>query len=150
MTKWVEAKAVPREIEQVVVDFLHEDIYTRFGIPREIVRDQGTSHLVTSLFQQYKIKHRLSSPYHPQANGQVESTNKVLESIVTKTMEQHHKDLADRLPKAIWAYQTTWKNTIGYNPYELVYGRKVLLPIEFQIKTLRTAAEIGMNLLGAQ
>ena len=67
-----------------------------------------------------------------------------------KTVEQHHKDLADQLPKAIWAYQTTWKNTKGYNPYELVYGRQVLLPIEFQIKTFWTAAEIGMSMSEAQ
>ena len=52
VTKWEEAKAIPRATEQVVVDFLHEDIFTRFGIPREIVTDQGTqftSHLVTVL-----------------------------------------------------------------------------------------------------
>ena len=101
VTKWVEEKVVPRATKQVVVDFLHEDIFTRFGVPREIVTNQGsqfTSHLMTTLVQQYKIKHRLSSPYHPQANGQVESTNKVLESILTKTMEQHHKDWADQLP----------------------------------------------------
>ena len=88
----------------MVVDFLHEDIFTQFGIPREIITDQGTqftSHLVTTLVQQYKIKHRLSSPYHPQANEQVESTNKVLESILTKTVEQLHKDWADWLPEAI-------------------------------------------------
>lgn len=98
VTKWVEAKAIPRATEQVVVDFLHEDIFTRFGVPREIVNDQGsqfTSHLMTALVQQYKIKHRLSSPYHPQTNGQLESTNKVLESILTKTVDQHHKDWAD-------------------------------------------------------
>ena len=54
VTKWVEAKVVPRATEQVVVDFLNEDIFTRFGIPREIVTDQGTqftSHLVTTLVQ---------------------------------------------------------------------------------------------------
>ena len=59
VTKWVEAKVIPRAIEQVVVDFLHEDIFTRFGVPKEIVTDQGmqfTSHLVQSLVQQYKIK----------------------------------------------------------------------------------------------
>ena len=106
--------------------------------------------MVTSLVQQYKIKHRLSSSYHPQANGQVESTNKVLESILTKTVEQHHKDWADQLPEAIWAYRTTWKNTTGYNPYELVYGKQVFLPIEFQIKTFRIATKIGMNLSEAQ
>ena len=42
ITKWVEAKVVPRAIEQVVANFLHEDIFTRFGVPREIVTDQGS------------------------------------------------------------------------------------------------------------
>ena len=42
VTKWVETKVVPRATEQVVVYFLNEDIFTRFGIPREIVTDQGT------------------------------------------------------------------------------------------------------------
>ena len=65
-------------------------------------------------------------------------------------MEQHRKNWANRLPKVIWAYRTTWKNTTGYNPYELVYGKQVLLLIEFQIKTFWTAAEIGMNLSKAQ
>ena len=73
-----------------------------------------------------------------------------MEAILYKTVEQNQKDWADRLPEAIWAYRTTWKNTTGYNPYELVYGMKVLLPIEFQIKIFRTTAEIGMDLSEAQ
>ena len=153
VTKWVEAKEIPRATEQVVVYFLHEDIFTRFGVPSEIVTSQGTqftSHLVHSLVQQYKIKHRLSCPYHPHANGHIQSTNKLLEAILTKTVEQHHKDWEDQLLESIWAYRTTWKNTMGYSPYELVYGRKFLLPIKFQIKTFRIAAEIGMNLSEAQ
>jgi hypothetical protein len=32
----------------------------------------------------------------------------------------------------------------------LVYGKQVLLPIEFQIKTFRTAVQVGMNLDEAQ
>lgn len=115
--------------------------------------DQGTqftSNLVKAMVQQYKIKHRLSSPYHPQEIGQVESTNKVLDSILTKSMAKHHKDQSDRMAEEIWLYRTTWKNTTGYNPYELVYGRQALLPIEFQIKTFRTAGKICMNLTEAQ
>lgn len=42
VTKWVEAKAFPRAIEQVVVDFLYKDIFIGFGIPQEIVTNQGT------------------------------------------------------------------------------------------------------------
>ena len=42
VTKWVEAKSLYQSNEQSVVDFLFEEIFTRFGVPREIVTDQGT------------------------------------------------------------------------------------------------------------
>ena len=132
VTKWVEAKALYQANEQSVVDFLFEEIFTRFGVPREIVIDQGTqlmSKLVKSITQQYQIRHRTSSPYHPQANGQVESTNKVIEAILIKTIQSNHTDWVDRLPEELWAYRTSWRNTTGYTPYELVYGKQVLLPI---------------------
>jgi len=42
VTKWVEAKALHFATQNVVVSFLFEDIFTRFGVPREILTDQGT------------------------------------------------------------------------------------------------------------
>jgi transposase InsO family protein len=102
------------------------------------------------LTYKYGIKHCKSSPYHPQANGQVESMNKVLEAILTEKIHLHHKDWADRLLETLWAYQTTWRNTTSHTPYELAYGKKILLPIEFQIHTFRIAAKLGLNLDEAQ
>ena len=142
VTKWVEAKALVSATENSVVNFLYEDVFTRFGVPREIMTDQGsqfTSNLVEKLMEEYKVNHRKSTPYHPQANGQVESTNKVLESIITKTVHLHIRDWAERLPEALWAYRTTWINTTGHSPYELVYGKEVMFPIEFQVKTFNMA-----------
>ena len=52
VTKWVEAKALPRATEQAVSDFLYEKVFTRFGVSREIVIDRGlqfTSKLIKSL-----------------------------------------------------------------------------------------------------
>jgi hypothetical protein len=52
VTKWVEAKALYSANEQSVVDFLFEEIFTRFRVPQEIVIDQGTqftSNLVKAL-----------------------------------------------------------------------------------------------------
>jgi hypothetical protein len=46
----------------------------------------------------------------------------------------------------LWAFRTAWRNTIGHTPYELVYGKKVLLPIEFQEKPFRTSIQLGMDL----
>ena len=65
---------------------------------------------------------------------------------MTKTVKQHRKDWSDKLLEALWAYCTTWKNTTSFSPYEMVYGKQVLLPIEFQISTYRLAAELGMDL----
>lgn len=68
MTKWVEAKAVAKATEQVVLDFLFEEIFSRYDTPRDIVSDGGaqfTSHEIAKLMQKYGLKHRVTYPYHP-------------------------------------------------------------------------------------
>jgi hypothetical protein len=153
VTKWVEEKSLFRAKEKYVVEFIYEDIFTHFYVPCEIVTDQGTqftSKLMRELTEKYGIKHFKSSPYHPQANGHVEYTNKVLEAILTNIVQLHHQDWVDRLLEALWAYQTTWRNTTGHTPYDLVYGKQVLLPIEFQVRTFRIVMELGLNLDEAQ
>ena len=37
----------------------------------------------------------------------------------------------------------------GHTPYELVYGKQVLLAIEFKVKTYRVATQLGMDLTEA-
>jgi hypothetical protein len=153
MTKWVEAKALIRASEEVVLAFLFEDIFVRFGIPRELVTDGGppfTSYKFEALLSKYHVLHRIASPYHPQGNGQVESTNKVIEAILTKTVRENRRDWSDRLHEALWAYRTTWRSTTGFSPYELVYGKSPVFPIEFEIKTLRTASAVNLDLTMAQ
>ena len=78
------------------------------------------------------------------------STNKVFEQILTKIVHLHRGDWAERLPKALWAYRTTWRNTTGHTPYELVYGKQVLFPIDFQVKRFKMAVQLGMDLSEAQ
>ena len=108
------------------------------------------SHQFEALLWKYHVQHRVASPYHPQANGHMESTNKVIASILTRTVKIHQKDWADRLPEALWAYRTTWRNTTGFSPYDLVYGKIAIFPIEFEIKTLKTATEVNLDVTQAQ
>jgi IS30 family transposase len=80
MTKWVEAIDFPNATEEVVIKFLFELILF-YGLPREVITDGGsqfTTHKITATLLNYHIKHKVTSPYHPQEKGQVESTNKVL------------------------------------------------------------------------
>jgi len=54
------------------------------------------------------------------------------------------------LVEATWAYNTTWKTTTASTPYDLVYGKKALLSIEFEYNTLRLAAQLDLDLIHAQ
>ena len=80
----------------------------------------------------------------------MESTNKVIEFILTKTVKSHRRDWVERLPEALCTYQTTWHNTTGFSSYKLVYRKNVVFPLEFEIKTLRTALEENMDLTESQ
>ena len=42
VTKWIEAKALFRATNKSVVEFIYEEIFTLFGVPREIVTNQGS------------------------------------------------------------------------------------------------------------
>lgn len=136
-----------------VAKFLYESISTRFSVPRELVFDQGaqfTSNLITTLMEEYKIRHEKYSPYHPQANDQVEVTNMELKEILTQTLLVHKKDWATKLPEALWAYRTTWKTTTRFTPFHLVYGKLAMMHVEFEHKTLRKKLELDLDLIISQ
>lgn len=141
--------ALTQAKEEKVASFLFNNIMQRFGAPRFLVSDQGPqfmSKMIKQFVDHYQIKHKKASSYHPQTSGQVEVTNRELENILKKIVASHKKDWADKLPEAVWAYNITWNSTTGFTPYELVYGKKPLLPIEFEIQTLKLAMKVGLNL----
>eukprot|EP00253_Pinus_taeda_P002875 PITA_02875 len=147
LTKWAETKAIKATTEEKVAKFLRENIFYKFGYPRELVTDQGsqfTSNLIEDFLAHHKIKHRTSTPYHPQANGLVEATNRALEGILTEVVGSSRKDWADCLVEA------TWNTTTSFTPYELVYGKRASLSIKFEYNTLRTATQLDLDLSHAQ
>jgi hypothetical protein len=153
MTKWDEVKAMKDATKQNVVAFLQECIFSRFGYPREIVTNQGpqfTSRIIEEIMKEHNIHHRKSTPYHPQANGQAEVTNQELENILTIEISMNKKNWSKKLIEVAWAYNITWNTTTGLTPFELVYGKKVMLPIEFEYWTLRTITELDTDLPSTQ
>lgn len=75
LTGWVEARAIPNKTKQQVVNFLISEIFTRHGVPREIVTDRGGEFIndaVKELCDQFGIVKIATSAYHQQANGIVE------------------------------------------------------------------------------
>ena len=58
VSKWVEVIATPTNNAQVVLKFLHKNIFTQFGTPRAIVSDEGT-HFCNKLFDNYWLSMKL-------------------------------------------------------------------------------------------
>nr|GFB30018.1 reverse transcriptase domain-containing protein [Tanacetum cinerariifolium] len=105
--------------------------------PKAIISDRGT-HFCNDKFlrvmEKYGVTHRLSTAYHPQTSGQVEVTNRGLKHILEKTMGENRALWSDKLEDALWAFRTTYKTSIGYTPYRLVYGKACHLPLEIEHK----------------
>src|SRR5437868_1075523 len=97
-----------------------------------ILSDNGKnfiSETVRILCEKFLIKHIFSSPYHPQTNGMVERLNRTLCSSLAKVKEKD-EDWDIHIPTILFAYRTKRHTTTGYTPFQLVYGRQAILPIE--------------------
>lgn len=91
------------------------------------------------------VIHRTSAPYHPQANGQAESTNKPLCTSLTKIVEGICTDWEQKLHSVLWVYQCAYKKAIGTTPFNLVYGLDAILPIKFLVPTLQVALQLDWS-----
>ena len=68
VSKWVEVVALPTNDSKVVVNFLINNIFSRFGVPMALISDEGTHFLnkmMENLLKKYDAKHKIPTPYHP-------------------------------------------------------------------------------------
>ncbi|XP_057830370.2 uncharacterized protein LOC131041346 [Cryptomeria japonica] len=131
-TKWVEAIPTRQATSKVVTKFLLENILTIFGVLQKIVVDNGMcfrSKEFSNFCENYGITLSYSSPYHPQGNGQVESRNKNLLKIIRRILGDNKKAWDSKLVLAVWTDRVTIKKSIGFSPYELVYGKEARFPL---------------------
>ena len=114
VSKWVEVIPTRTNDHRVVNKFIVRNIFSRFGCSRAIISDGGshfTNSHFRSLLKKYGVHHRVMTPYHPQANGQVEVSNREVKNILKNIIRTDGRDWAEKLLDALWAYPTAFQDT---------------------------------------
>ena len=107
--------------------------FSRMGIPREILSDQGTnfmSQLLKEIYRLLNIHPIRTTPYHPQTDGLVERFNRTLKSMLKKVASEEGRDWDTLLPYILFAYREVPQAATGFSPFELVFGREVRGPLD--------------------
>ncbi|XP_063955624.1 uncharacterized protein LOC135154209 [Lytechinus pictus] len=108
-------------------------IFSRVGIPEEILSEQGAnfmSHLMKQLCASLGIKQMRTSPYHPQANGLVERFNASLKNMLKPYCLERDATWDDLIPFMLFAYREVPQESTGSSPFELLYGHRVRGPLD--------------------
>ena len=68
MSKCAEVVVLPTNDSKMVVNFLRNNIFSRFGVPRDLISDEGIhflNKLMENLLKKYDVKHKIMTSYHP-------------------------------------------------------------------------------------
>ena len=99
-TKWIEAVPTRNATHQVIMRFLYENIFSRFGFPVRLVTDNASSFkdgALVKMCESMGIQLVHSTSYYPQGNGMVESSNKILVRINRKLLDTNQKSWDSKL-----------------------------------------------------
>ncbi|CAN6704473.1 unnamed protein product [Malus baccata var. baccata] len=144
----VEAAAVKNITSATVKKFIETKILHRFGVPEVIVTDRGPSFIskeVEEFANKFRIKMVRSSPYYPKSKGQANASNKILVSIIKRTVAENPEKWHERLGETLWAYRTSKRTATGTTPYALTFGQDVVIPMKIKIEDLDVAIIEALN-----
>ena len=88
-TRYPEGVAFKSIEAEVIADELMK-LFSRVGVPEEILTDQGsnfTSQLLKEVYHMLKVQVILTCPYHPQTDGLCEHLNETLEGYAEEVCE---------------------------------------------------------------
>ena len=149
-TRYPEAVALKNITTEAVAEALIS-IYSRLGIPEEILSDLGTqfiSECMSEVERLLKIRHLSMTPYHPQCNGLVEKFNGTLKTMLRKLCADQPREWHRFLNALLFAYREVPQETTGFAPFELLYGRSVRGPMHI-LKKMWSATNADPEVLSS-
>ncbi len=131
-TRWAEAVPLVNTSTTSCVAAFFNSWVSRFRVPAALTSDRGvlfSSAVWEELCATLGISHRLTTAYHPQANGLVERLHRQLKEALRARLD--NQDWPSHLPWVMLGLRTAPKEDCGLSSAEMVYGEALTLPGEF-------------------
>ncbi|KAE9010320.1 hypothetical protein PR003_g26897 [Phytophthora rubi] len=132
-TRWVEAFPVEALDTLTFVKVMVDEVLYRHGVPERLLSDRGTnfiSELAKSFYETLGIKKLFGAAYHPQTQGLVERFNGTLIGMLRMFVSEAQSDWDLYLPRVLFAYRTSYHDSLGDTPFFSLYGRDPVLPLD--------------------
>ncbi|GBG80806.1 hypothetical protein CBR_g31362 [Chara braunii] len=154
LTKYARLIAMPETARTEHVIKLFMDNWVRdFGLPKTIVSDTDvrfTSEMWKKAAEQMGSQLEITSGNHPEANGQAEQMNRVVQHLLRHYIKPNQDDWDEKLPLIASLYNNVVHSTIGVSPNQLHLGWKPRSALDSLLPENRTAATPGTIEFGVQ
>ena len=130
-TRYPKAVALPSIETDGVAETLVE-MFSRVGIPDEMLTDCGSQFaagVMKEVSRLLSLQKLTTTSYHPKCNGLVERFHATLKQILRRMCAERPKDWDKYLPALLFAVREVPQESLGFSPFELLYGHNVRGPM---------------------
>lgn len=132
-TRYVELVAIENKETETVAQAIFVHWICRYGVPLEIVTDQGkefVSHVCQELWKKLDLVHNTTTPRHPQANAQAEVVNRTIIRYLSSFVDDSTLDWETFLAPLMFSYNTTFHRSLKTSPFFMTFGVHPRLPCD--------------------
>lgn len=130
-----------------------QHVFANHGMPSTLISDRGTvwnNKFWKHVCKIMKVKHHMSTAYHPQTDGQTERTNRTLEDVLRNYVRATQTDWDRWLPFAQFAVNNSWQESVQATPFFLNTGAHPATPVTATLpRAVPEAAELAKRITKA-
>lgn len=126
LSKFVCLKPLRKADARSIISFLEADVFHLFGVPENIVTDNGVQFLsreFESFLNMNGVKHTTTATHSPQANAS-ERVNRSILAAVRAYIADDHRNWDVNISVIASSLRNSVHESIGYSPHFVVFGRQ--------------------------